>query len=45
MPTSQVEIPMRNARRSEAGHSLRYALAFGLALAVCAMFLVPVVAH
>jgi hypothetical protein len=45
MPTSQIDIPMRNARPGETGHARRYVLAFGLALAVCAMLLVPFVAH
>lgn len=45
MPTSQVEFPTQNARQDGTGHGVRYALAFGLALAVCAMLLVPFVAH
>lgn len=45
MPTSQIDISMRNARLCETGHARRYVLAFGLALAVCAMLLVPFVAH
>ena len=45
MPTSQSEIPMQNARQGDMRHGLRYVLALGLALAVCAMILVPFVAH
>ncbi|MFM9847586.1 MAG: hypothetical protein ACKVP3_10550 [Hyphomicrobiaceae bacterium] len=45
MPTSQAQIPMRNARRGDIGRGLRYVLAFGLALAACAVILVPFVAH
>ena len=45
MPTSQTEISMQKARQGETGHGVRYVLAFGLALAVCAMILVPFVAR
>jgi hypothetical protein len=45
MPTSQIEISMQNARQGETGHGVRYVLGFGLALAVCAMLLVPVFAR
>jgi hypothetical protein len=36
---------MRNPRRGEIGHGMRYVLAFGLALAACAVILMPFVAH
>jgi hypothetical protein len=45
MPTPQTEVRMQDARQGETGHGVRYVLAFGLALAVFAMILVPIVAR
>lgn len=45
MPTPPTEVRMQDARQGETGHGVRYVLAFGLALAVCAMILVPFVAR
>ena len=45
MPTPQIETRMQGARQGETGHGVRYVLGFGLALAVCAMVLVPTFAR
>jgi hypothetical protein len=45
MPTPHTEVRMQDARQGETGHGVRYVLGFGLALAVCAMLLVPVFAR